>query len=1047
MLDSYIEMTVQKVLRMITTYHSCLCRELVKLHCEICRIDPPTKDIKHMEEFVSKMPTDGWEPVASGDGWGGNGGYAWFRTTFVVPKALEGKELWLKDDVGDAESLYFLNGVPKGMFDYNKEVSSPPRLHWRQLITDCAKAGECFSIVLEAYAGHQTPGCMPFSDYNNNDNIYPYNNNRVYGGISVIEIDQVVADFLMDLRMLKQLYENSAKDSYTYGHVSRVLQDVFCFLPQIPQDYSPEVWHEGMQKALDAMKPIVANRRNECESDYGYVGLIGHSHLDTAWQWPVRETLHKAARTFSNALSVMNYYPHYTFMQSSVLYIEWMRIHYPAIYEGIKAQIAEGRWEPNGGSWVESDNNIPGGEYLIRSFLRGQRYLREHFGYKADCCWQPDTFGYSAALPQILKGCGIHYFLTTKLSWNEANKFPYDSFVWRGIDGSGVLTHFNLTHCWPDVETVKKTVKDMTYNKDVTDMKLVAYGYGDGGGGPSYSMVESANRIHNLRGLPYSEHTTVSEFMHRLENTARDLPVFNGELYLELHRGTLTQKHEIKRSNRKLELAIRNMEMINVHMHVLCGAVRVSETQDLIDGLLINQFHDILPGTCIAEVHELSINQNYTACEKVLTYTKELLANGDGAVTLYNTLSWQWNRQLTLDAAIGTPADMPVQRYVDIDGREKLAIGGVSIAPLAAITLPIGKAAESSSYRPFQLDGQTLITPFATVIFDEAGAIASFITASGREIVRDKDCPLNSFYMGEDVPATWDNWNIDFDQRYKMKVQRRLLSREVVANGMLQLRIRSTYLLGQRSKLIQDMVFYSDDSRVDFETVVDWQDQHNLLKVSFDVEVRANIARHEVQFGYVERPVHDNYAREKVQFEVCNHKWTDLSDGRFGVSILNDCKYGISVDGSDMRLSLHRGGCRPDTDGDKGVHSFTYALLPHENKFSVESVTRPAYELNLPPVAATGYSTMDCGNSFVTINATNVVIETLKFAEDGDGYILRLYEAEGAQADGILKFGISYKAIQITNMLEDVQEILQVVNNGVTLHFSPFEIKTIKIVW
>lgn len=1045
MTDRNTDKTLEKVRRLGAAYRQYAYKTVGTIACEIRRIPAPAKTMENLETFVTAMPKDDWVPVTNGEHWGGDGGYAWFRGQFTVPADLAGKELWLKSLTGEAETLLFVNGEAKGMFDANPEISNPQnRLHEIQPLTAHAREGECFDILLESYAGHISEGCMPFEGRGNCDHFYPYNTDRVYNGLEIVELDRLVADFLMDFRTIWQLYETAPQDSVQRGRLVRVLTEVYRLLPQMPDELPEEAWRGGMEAVLALFKEELSKETDE--QLFGKVGLIGHSHLDTAWQWPVRETVHKAARTFSNALAVMKRYPDYTFIQSSVLYIDWMKKHYPTIYEGIRHRTAEGRWEPNGGSWVECDNNIPGGEYFIRQFLRGQRYLRENLGYTADCFWQPDTFGYSAALPQILRGCGIRYFLTTKLSWNEANPFPYDSFYWEGMDGSRVLTHFNLTHVWPDPETLRKSVNTTVCHKDVTDRKLISYGFGDGGGGPSYSMVESARRVNNLQGLPRAEHTTVSAFMSELEDAAHNLPVYHGELYLELHRGALTQKHDIKRSNRKLEQAIRSMEMLNVHAHVAgqCAG-RLADTQDLVDGLLLNQFHDILPGTCIGEVHDLAIHQNYQAEAKACDHMRQLLAKPSAGFALYNTLSWEWNGQVSLPDTGNTPDSLPVQRYTNLEGIPRMAVGDVRIPPLAAVTLSGGKPAVDPSC-PFRMEGNRLSTPFATVVFDEAGFIVSFVTVSGREIRRKGGNPLNTFYMGEDIPALWDNWDIDFDQRVKMEPQRQLIRREIVSVGALQLRIRSEYALAGGTRLRQDMVFYSDTPRVDFETEVDWRSPHHLLKVGFDVDVRANTARHEMQFGYVERPTHDNFSREKSQFEVCNHKYTDLSDNRFGVAVLNDCKYGVSVDDSDIRLTLHKGGCRPDTNGDVGLHRFTYALLPHDGGFAAETVVRHAYALNLPPVIAKGTAANGLEKSLAVLSCPHVILETAKFAEDGDGYILRLYEAEGATASCTLKPGLPFREIRETDMLEDGGSPLAVTDGTVSLHFHPFEIKTLKLV-
>jgi len=734
----------------------------------------------------------------------------------------------------------------------------------------------------------------------------------------------------------------------------------------------------------------------------------------------------------------MEIYPDYHFIQSSVVYIEWMKKYYPDIYEGIKMRTAEGRWEPNGGAWVECDNNIPSGEYIIRQFLLGQRYMKENLDYMADSFWQPDTFGYSAAIPQILKGCGIKYFLTTKLSWNEANVFPHDSFIWRGIDGSEVLTHFNITHIWPDVNSVKNNALGSIKHREVSDMKLMSYGFGDGGGGPSYSMLESEKVIKNMAGMPELESTTVSKFMNRLEKTAQNLPVFSGELYLELHRGTLTQMHEIKKTNRNLEKAIHNFEFLSVMLNSFDKELHSMALKTL----LTNQFHDILPGTCIEDAHNVAVYENKKVIGELTSGMKRLFSNSESNISICNTLSFGRKDQIILKNTDFIPNNCVIQEYTDVYGDKCTAVCGITQPAFSISTIKSGKA--KSAECPFKVEGNFISTPFADIVM-ENGRFISYKTKGGRQVVSDADIPLNTLYFGEDIPFVWDNWDIDYDQSQKMNTVQECLSSEIVSIGALQLRIRVKYRFGE-SELCQDIVFYHDNPRIDFESVVHWNSPHSLLKVGFKVNVLSSDARFETQFGNIKRPTHENYSTDKTQFEVCNHKWADISDTRFGVSVLNDCKYGISVDGKDMRLTLHRGGCRPDPNGDKGIHSFTYSLLVHETGFSTESVIKPAYELNYPTLIFDGVADCDNCGTLLNVDADNVIIETVKPAEDGNGFIVRLYETEGSYTMCNLRFESAFESVSETDMLEYNDRPLVTADNGILMNFKPFEIKTLRFI-
>lgn len=1036
-MEIYTQKTIEKVKCLYGEYRKFLYSKVAELPCEMAEIPAPDNTPEARSLFQAEMPKNGWRIVNSGDKWGGEFCYAWIRSEYTVANEFEGKKLLLKPDVGLVEGLLFLNGNASGIFDVCPDIPSDFRLHEVQPLTLDAKGGETFQIAIECYAGHKVIGTRPYENGEVDKwSFYPASYVHTFNSLDIVECDETVAEFLTLHRAVTQILDCYEENTAMHSSATNAFCELFKLLPMQPGEVAFD-WHPALKKANEILRSVTSRKSSEGE-ELGYVGLIGHSHLDTAWLWPVRETLHKAARTFSNALRLMEVYPDYHFIQSSVVYIDWMKKYYPDIYEKIKVRTAEGRWEPNGGAWVECDNNIPSGEYVIRQFLIGQRYTKENLGYMADCFWQPDTFGYSAAIPQILNGCGIKYFLTTKLSWNEANTFPHDSFIWKGIDGSEVLTHFNITHAWPDVKDVKNNAFYSIKHPEVSNMKLLSYGYGDGGGGPSYSMLESEKVIKDMAGMPKLQSTTVSKFMQRLENTAKKLPVFLGELYLELHRGTLTQLHEIKQTNRRLEMAIHNFELLSVMTDSTDEELR----DKALKTLLTNQFHDILPGTCIADAHDVAIYENKKAIEELI-YGMNSLFKGDETVkSICNTLSFERKDQIILKNTGFIPENSIVQEYTDIYGDKCTAVSGISLPAFSVTAIKSGTA--KSAECPFMVDGNHIGTPFADIVM-ENGRIISYKTKGGLEVVADADTPLNTLYFGEDIPLIWDNWDIDYDQHQKMQPITECISSEVVSIGALQLRIRVKYRF-HNSELSQDIVFYSDNPRIDFVSVVDWNSPHSLLKVGFKVNVLADDARFETQFGNIKRPTHENYPTDKTQFEVCNHKWTDLSDTRFGVAILNDCKYGISVNGNDMRLTLHRGGCRPDPRGDKGVHSFTYSLLVHETGFSTKAVIKPAYELNYPALVFDGLADCDNNISLLNVDADNIIIETVKPSEDGNGFIARIYETEGAYTLCNLAFDLGIKSVFKTDMLEYNDEPIDTENNTIAMSFKPFEIKTLRFI-
>ncbi len=1034
-MEIYTQKTIDKVKRLYGEYRKFLYNKVAELDCEISEIPAPENNPEACSHFQSEMPRNDWKKINSGDKWGNEFGYAWIRSEYTVPNEFAGKKLLLRTNVGLVEGLLFLNGKASGNFDVCSEMPTDFRLHEVQPLTLDAKVGETFEIAIECYAGHKVLGTMPYENGEVDKwSFYPVNFVHTFNSLDIVECDETVAEFLTLHRTVKQILDCYEENTAQYAAATNAFCEIFKILPLHPDEVTFD-FHSALKKANEILRSVTSRKSTDGE-ELGYVGLIGHSHLDTAWLWPVRETLHKAARTFSNALRLMEVYPDYHFIQSSVLYIDWMKKYYPDIYEGIKKRTAEGRWEPNGGAFVECDNNMPSGEYIIRQFLLGQRYTKENLGYMADCFWQPDTFGYSAAIPQILKGCGIKYFLTTKLSWNEANVFPHDSFVWKGIDGTEILTHFNITHAWPDVNDIKNNALKSIKHMEVSNMKLLSYGFGDGGGGPSYSMLESEKVIKDMAGMPKLESTTVSQFMKRLEDTAKNLPVFSGELYLELHRGTLTQMHEVKRTNRNLEKAIHNFELLSV----MLGNVDEELRSRTLKTLLTNQFHDILPGTCIADAHDVAIYENKKAIENLTSRMENLFAGNKSVKSICNTLSFERKDQIILKNTDFTPENCVIQEYTDVYGDKCTAVSGITL-PAFSIT-PLKSGTAKSAECPFNVEGNMISTPFADIIM-ENGRFLSFKTKRGLEVVSDANIPLNTLYFGEDIPNIWDNWDIDYDQSQKMLPVIECVSFEVVSIGALQLRVRVKYKF-DNSALSQDIIFYSDNPRIDFQTVVDWNSPHSLLKVGFKVNILSDVARFETQFGNIKRPTHENYPTDKTQFEVCNHKWTDLSDTRFGVAILNDCKYGISVNENDMRLTLHKGGCRPDPRGDKGVHKFTYSLLVHETAFSTQAVIKPAYELNYPALVFNGSINSDNSKSLLSVDADNVIIETVKPAEDGNGFIARIYETEGSYTLCNLSFDSALKSVFKTDMLEYNDEQIETENSSIALNFKPFEIKTLR---
>lgn len=985
------------------------------------------------KQYHSIPSDDKFQKIESGFTWGGEGKYCWFKAEYTVPDSLDGKDIFLMPKVGGYEAMLWVNGVPFGSFN-NKITYTDHGNHYCGLIKKNARVNEKINLAVEYYAGHDYHGCDPFSDRCND---YCFTFENFYISVKNEEINK----FYFDLKTVNQLAESLPESSFMKARAINALTAIHKIIYYSPEDITEKEFFDAIKKAQPYLTEILSLKNGETAPE---VGIIGHSHMDTAWLWHIGETVKKCARTYSNQMSLMSQYPEYRFVQSSSCHSNMILEHYPELFEKIKERVSEGRYEPNGAVWVECDCNITSGESMIRQFLWGQRFTKKHFGYTSDCFWLPDTFGYSAAIPQIMKGCGVDYFLTTKISWNDTNSFPYNTFWWQGIDGTKVFSHFNMTHCWPDAKQIREAVIHDRHDTDqpcVTDKRLVAYGFGDGGGGPQFEMIEMARRCGDLCEIPKAHNTSVSDFMKNLEKTAVNPNVYRGELYLELHRGTLTNQHEIKRNNRKAELLLRDLECLTVSEGVKKSLPCSTEkTNELYGTLLINQFHDILPGTCINSAHEQCKSEMSKLRKEAAEMIERLTASEGDCLSVTNTLSFDRNDVIFADDSGKNIEGTRQQKYTDIKGKRKLLLGGVKVPAFSSVKLTYTRdtAKERS---PFVYDGKSLSTPFARLEFDENGFISSFFDiAAQRELV--DGLPFNTFLMAEDVPQSWDNWDIDADLELKYKPCAKLIEREVVSDGAVAFIIRSEYKISEKSTLTQDMIFFADSPEIRFDTFMNWKDNHRFLKTAFDTNVREDFARQEIQFGCCKRPTTRNNSLEQAKFEVVNHKYTDLSEPNYGVTVMNDCKYGISVDGSKIRLSLHKGGNRPDVKGDHGVHHAVYSFLPHNCGFGAETVIQPSYALNIPHIVSEGDFELE---RLALTDRANIIVEAIKPCEDEDkAYIVRLYEAEGTQTNCKISFCNSAVAFVVTNMLEEATE--KVINcNSLSCTFRPFEIKTFKV--
>lgn len=870
-----------------------------------------------------------------------------------------------------------------------------------------------------------------------------------------------------------------------------VIRDSMILLPQ--QDFRRIRMMESLYRAMDRYVAMdeetirTGHKVSELEQDLiteiGVIGgnaegtehMVGQSHIDIAWLWPVRETVRKTSRTFSTVDALMEEYPEYKYAQSQPLLFQFLKDNDPELYERVKRRIAEGRWELVGGMWVEPDLNIPSGESLIRQMLYGQRFYKQEFGKISNIEWLPDTFGYCASLPQILKHGGIQYFMTTKLGWNDTNVFPYDLFHWVGIDGTSMLSYLNHG---VNENTLPKDIHDhwQSYRqKDVHPEQMLLYGHGDGGGGVTREMLEYIDRSELMVGQPESRYSTATDFFSNITEKSPKVPSWRGDLYLELHRGTYTTHARNKRHNRRAEMLYREAELWNT---LALPGMDSKQCDDIMGELhegwkliLLNQFHDIIPGSAITESYQTSEQEYIEVFEKgnkalnqgLRALAAQVNTEGEGTpYIIFNSLGW------IRDAVISLPCEpdgIPQAIYdtagnklewdilSDDQGLNSLSIRVPKIPALGYKTIWIqaGQHADQPGISRYkQLDLQKgWETDYYKLTFNDRGEITSlFDKKAGREAIKSGE-RANRFHFFHDRPVLWDAWDIDIRYEEQEAGEAELLEKQVILTGNVKDVLRFRWRLNQ-SEITQDLILYHFDPRIDFKTKVSWHEDHKLLKVGFPIDVVADKATYEIPFGTIERPTHRNTRWEQAQYEVCGHRFVDVSEYGYGISLLNDCKYGYDVQGSTIRLSLLRAPKWPDITADQGEHEFTYSLYPHLGDWRQGDTIREAAELNYEAAvyaAQTNKGSLPSAHSWISFQSQSVVLDTVKPAEDGDGVVLRWYESSGGRDTITLTWPYPVKQVFLSNALEEELELLPSSEGEITLSFTPYEIKTVKLIY
>lgn len=970
--------------------------------------------------------------------WYGPDRHCWFRTDVTVPKSFNGKPLWVIfhtqieewDDGKNPQFLLFVNGQMTQGLDMN---------HREVLLAESAREGERYRLDLQAYTG------TLHSEF------------RLIAEMT--EIDPEIRGLYYDMQVPLWSFARMEKDSQVRYEMAAALNHAVNLL-DFRDEYS-EDFYQSVRRAREYLQKALYE--DLAGDDSVIATCIGHTHIDVAWWWTVAQTREKVARSFSTVLKLMEEYPDYKFMSSQPQLYEFVKERYPELYERIKQRVREKRWEPEGAMWLESDCNLTSGESLVRQILFGKRFFREEFGVENEILWLPDAFGFNGALPQIMQKSGIRYFMTTKLSWNQFNKIPNDTFRWRGIDGSEVLTHFITTlGVGQSKNDFFTTYNGMLHpdalmgawqryqNKEINNDLLIAFGYGDGGGGPTRKMLETAKRMKKgLRGTPKVRQAFSAQYFEELEQRVKENPqlhTWTGEFYFEYHRGTYTSMARNKRSNRKSELMLMDLELLSVlaEPHV---EYPQKELSSLWKNVLLNQFHDILPGSAIHEVYEVTkkeYEQIALTGKGLLEERLKTLAGSGKSVAVFNTLGFGRGALVELGELKASALERGGRRY-PVQQTKEGAVAYVDSLPskgYESFTVCEKPVPES---HPFALSDHKISTPFYDITFDKNGVFTSVYDKENDREVLKQGCRGNLMRVYEDKPIYYDNWDIDIYYREKSWDADNLTHMEWVESGPVRaaLQLERNF---SKSTIHQVIYFYANDRRIDFETTVDWKEHQHLLKVHFPVEIHSDEATFEIQFGNVTRKIHQNTSWDTARFESCGHRWMDFSEGGYGVSLLNDCKYGHSLFDGDMALTLIKSGIEPNKTADQELHRFTYSLYPHAGTWREADTARKAACLNQPAYAVQNAAD-HLHYSLFHVDTDSLMADTVKKAEDGNGVILRMYEYENKRGKAVTEFEAKIAQVYECDLMEKNQQTVSHSEKSFCFDYKPYEIKTFRVIF
>ncbi|CAN9499336.1 unnamed protein product [Ophioblennius macclurei] len=988
-----------------------------RLYGDTCPLETLDHFLSQKRIPFAEASQQNFTPYKVGDTFGPTWWTCWFRVTLKIPDSWRGKEVHLRWE-SDGEAMVWRDGQPvQGLTKEGEKTS--------YVLSDCLKADEPHSVSL-----YVEMACNGLFGAGQGSMIAAPDPNRKFSVqkaelvIFNRDVRNLLTDFEMLVDIVKELGEGEQRGYQALFTVNEMVN--------LCEPFDPSTFSSAHSLAQN----FFSQRNGDSQHT---VHAMGHCHIDTAWLWPYEETIRKCGRSWVTAVNLMEKNPEFVFTCSQAQQFEWVKNWYPGLFSRIQHFVKKGQFIPVGGTWVEMDGNLPSGESMVRQFLEGQSFFKQEFGMLCKEFWLPDTFGYSAQLPQIMQGSGISSFLTQKLSWNLVNTFPHNTFFWEGLDGSKVLTHFppgNSYEMKGKIEELLRTVKN---NKDKgrANHSAALFGFGDGGGGPTQLMLDRLHLVRDTDGLPRVQMSSPTQLFSQLHADSSLLCTWSGELFLELHNGTYTTQAQIKRGNRECEALIRDIEIAS--SLALCRdrmfLYPVGKLRELWRLLLLNQFHDVIPGSCIQLVVEDALGY-YEDIRRdgaaLLNDACKVLGTKDGDLGVFNSLPWERNEVIQIQ---------------DGNGKSDLAlvsVPSIGVAPVQSTrpTTPVSVTVQA--YGTVTMENGILKT-----VVNKDGTLASLnLISSNRETISDGSSG-NQFVMFDDVPLYWDAWDVmDYHLQTRKPVQEVVQPVHVASSGGLRGSVSFTLRISDKSSITQEIIMDAACPYIKFNTKVQWEEAHKFLKVEFPVRVRSPNATYEIQFGHLQRPTHRNTSWDWARFEVWGHKWADLSEHNFGVALLNDCKYGYSVDKNTMTLSLLRAPKAPDATADMGTHHFTYAIMPHSGSFQNASVIRCAYNLNFP-LRLLRCNPDSAPFSAFSVSSEAVVLETVKQAEETAGaLVVRLYESHGSSVTAALRTTLPVREAWPCDLLErrDLTRQAPMTAEGIALSFSPFQIVTLLLI-